>query len=302
LASIDKTEGAFQRLGAAGFGELQQLMAWVFEVEREAEMRHLLAAAEIVQSGGTETDALACLAKFARSALDGARIAYQLSLADVSKDSLKLLGDLRSAVTEEIGKLTDQTRQLVAAVTGALAVGIGLLAARLTTLAPPLLLIAVMVIVAAHIALTIWAGRRFIKLQGALRNDWQPRLYRFLPSADYERMVTGPVQRAEGAFKISAWWGGLLTAALVAVVIVMSWSAESAKPDGTTTPRAKASSTEPRSEAKRDPQPAAPEGPAKQAPAAPQQPPASQGAPVSQGMAPQGTSTPQSTPTPGNNR
>ena len=289
LASIDKSEGAFRRLGISGFGALQQLIAWVFEVEREAEMRHLLAATEIAQSGGSETDALACLAKFARSALEGARIAYQLSLADVSKESLKLLGDLRKAVIEEVGKLTDQTRQLVAAMTGALAVGIGLLAARLTTPAPPLLLTAVMLVVAAHIALAIWAGWRFIKLQNALRSDWQPRLYRFLPSADYERMVTGPVQRAEGAFKRSAWWCSLITTALLVVVIVMSWSAENATSDGRTSPRSKASSVESRSEAKQDPRPAAPEGQAKQAPAAAPQLREPQGAPISKEMAPQNT-------------
>lgn len=190
------------------FDDLQHAVSWVFENERDAETRHALLAAEIARSGvgpGVATDVVRQDIKLA---LEGARIAFEMSLAAVGADTLKALGDLRKAVTEETSKVTEATRQTIAAVSGALAVGLGLLAAKLTSSTSILLLGALMGVAVSYVAMVIYSGWQFVRMQRKARRYWQPRLYRFLPDAEYERLVKDPTGMAEHAFLVAAWVGG----------------------------------------------------------------------------------------------
>lgn len=207
------------RLGHAGFQALQDAAGWVFENEREAEMRHVLLATELARSGSDAPDTPGFLREHLADALEGARIAYQVALAEDSRDTLRLLADLRKAVTEETAKLSDLSRQLMAAVASALAVGIGLVAARVMASAPPVLVAAVMAVAAAYVLVVIVSGFQFIALQRQLRAEWQPRLYRFLSQPEYARMVSGPAARAERAFRWTALLGGVAVLGLTAVCL-----------------------------------------------------------------------------------
>lgn len=207
-------------LGDAGFQSLQDAARWVFENEREAEMRHILLATELARSGADAADTPRFLREHLAGALEGAQIAYQVTLADASRDTLRLLADLRKAVIEETGKLSDLNRQLMASVASALALGIGLVAARVMASAPPLLVAAVMAVVAVYVLVVIVSGFQFIGLQRQLRAEWQPRLYRFLSLPDYARMVSGPAARAERAFLWTAILGG---GAVLALTLVCVW-------------------------------------------------------------------------------
>ena len=207
-------------LGHDGFHALQDAARWVFENEREAEMRHVLLATELARSGTDAPDTPRFLREHLAGALEGAQIAYQVTLADASRDTLRLLADLRKAVTEETGKLSDLSRQLMASVASALALGVGLVAARVMASAPPVLVAAVMAVAAAYVLVVIVSGFHFIGLQRQLRAEWQPRLYRFLSLQDYARMVSGPAARAERAFFWTALLGG---SAVLALVVVCLW-------------------------------------------------------------------------------
>ncbi|WP_141400434.1 hypothetical protein [Magnetospirillum sp. 15-1] len=220
---------ALAALGRDGFLSLQRAQRWIFENEREAEMRHVLLATELAQTGGTHLQAEECARIHIAAALDGAKIAYQMSLSDLSRDTLKALGDLRKAVTEETAKVTDATRQTIAAVASALAIGIGLIATRVATNVYPAVMIAVMAVALAYVFIVALSGTQFILLQRSLRIDWQPRLYRFLIPEDYKRMVTKPIGRAEYAF----WWTagiGLASVVVLLVVILCIPRSEDTKP------------------------------------------------------------------------
>ncbi|WP_108462839.1 hypothetical protein [Devosia naphthalenivorans] len=209
-------------------GQSQRALRWVYENEKEAEARHGLFVAEIPRavgsfaSNGGRIDARAL-----GTALEGAKIAYQLSLSDVSRDALRGIADLRKAVSEEIGKVADTTRQLAAAVTGSLFFGLGLVAARLTTQVPALLLITLSLVLAAYVVAVIFASIHFMKLQSDLREDWKDRFYRFLGEADYETMVTIPMERAKFGFDVSAMISVGVSILLVIVVVFFSVSPSS---------------------------------------------------------------------------
>jgi uncharacterized membrane protein len=141
-----------------------------------------------------------------------------MSIAEVGKETLKSLADLRKSVTEDTSKVTEGTRQLAAAVAGALALGFGLIAARLTTTTPRWLLVTVMVIVVLYVLTIVFSGYDFIRLQRTLRKQWQSRLYRFLPQSEYDVMVAQPTAHAERTFVWTAAIG-LFAVLLIACAI-----------------------------------------------------------------------------------
>ncbi|MPN26058.1 hypothetical protein SDC9_173480 [bioreactor metagenome] len=157
-------------------------------------------------------------------------------LAETGRDTLKVLTDLRKAVTEETAKLSDISRQLTGSVAVALATGIGLIAARTATKAPAELIVTVMLVVALYIAMVISSGVQFMRLQRQLRTDWQHRLYRFLPQAEYMRMVEIPTAKAEHSFILTAWLGGIAITVLTLACIWVVFEPTLAKPESSNLP------------------------------------------------------------------
>ncbi len=222
--SADVTE-VLSELGIDGFKNLQRGVHWVFENPREAEMRHALFATEVARSG-IETDrAEIYLREHAEAALDGAKIAYQVSLAQLSSETLKSLADLRKAVTEETAKVTEATRQIAGAVAAALAVGIGLMAARVTAAASGNLIIAIMIVAAAYVSMVILSGLQFAWLQRDLRRGWQSRLYRYLPRSEYQALVLTPTGRAEASlFWVAGIGGFIILIVSILVIFPIIWT------------------------------------------------------------------------------
>lgn len=212
--SISKFDPTTEALDQSTFNTLREVIHWVFENEREAEMRHILLAAELARAGTTFVNISTFLRQHLTHAWESAQIAYQMALAETGRDTLKVLSDLRKAVTEETAKLSDMGRQLTGSVAAALATGIGLIAARVAANAPAELVVIVMLIIALYTAMTITSGVQFMRLQRQLRSEWQHRLYRFLPDAEYTRMVATPTTKAEISFIWTAWLGGISVAVL----------------------------------------------------------------------------------------
>ncbi len=204
-----------------GFDELQKAANWVFESERETETRHLLLASEIARSAAATKSATALIQEEMKTALEGARIAYEMHLSSIGADTLKSLAELRKAITEETGKVTEATRQTSAAVASALAVGLGLLAAKVTTAVSGILVAGLMSVAVAYVFMVIVTGWVFVSLQQKARKKWHERLYRFIPSGDYKELVTDPTQRSELAFKIACFLGGGSVIALAFVVVFL---------------------------------------------------------------------------------
>jgi len=194
--SIDGTSS----ISLTDFEVVHEAAAWVFDNAREAEVKHILLSAEIARSGRADGEVQEYFRENMAAALDCARIAYQMAVSEITKDTLKSLTDLRKAVTEETSKATDATRQAIAAISTALTVGLGLIAARLTLQINPYLISIVMAVAVGYTVLNVMSGRKFINIQRKLRKDWQPKLYRFLPEGEFKKMVADPIEQAEGLF------------------------------------------------------------------------------------------------------
>lgn len=212
----------------------QEAASWVYENAREAEMKHVLLSTEIARSGRADGEVITYFRDNLDAALECAKIAYQMSISEITKDTLKSLGDLRKAVTDETSKATDATRQTVTAITTAAGVGIALAVARISVALNPWLILAVMVIVWLYVVTIAWSGWHFILVQRGLRQQWQTKLYRFLSAGDYDAMVTTPVGRSETVFKRTAISGVGVLAAWVACVVVFAFLAA---PNSPTAPK-----------------------------------------------------------------
>lgn len=218
--------GMATRLAADGFRAIQQCAQWVFTSPKEMDSRHILLTAELSRSTLGSDDAAELFRRAGLAALEGAKIAYELSLQKISADTLKALSDLRKAVSDETAKLGDNTRQLATAVSSALFGGIALIVTRLT-LAPTSLPVAAAVlligiVLSVYVGTTIWSGHQFVAIQRDLRNQWRNRLYRFLPEDEYTRMVVAPAKRAEDTFSWASRISGILAFVLLASVICVS--------------------------------------------------------------------------------
>lgn len=212
--------GAAEEMGLAGYKGLLAAVAWVYENGMEAEQRHGLFVAEFGRIHPTETSAAVAFGQVASNVLEGARLAYQLSLSDLTREAVKAQGDLRKVVADDAAKLADNTRQVVTAVAASFATCLGLLAAKLATTTPSWVLQAVALIAAVYVMATVASGWIFMSVQGEMRRKWRSRLYRFIPESDYEAMVMEPARRSELMYKIAAVAGALV--AILAVLIVFA--------------------------------------------------------------------------------
>lgn len=196
---------------------LQRALRWVYETTHQAEIRHNLLGAEL----GRHSIERGISATVVASGLEGAKIAYQLALSDISRDSLKAIADVRKAVTEEINKTADTARQLATAVAGSVFLGLGVVAARVTSTAPPALLITLAMVLAIYVGAMIFASHHFMSLQENLRSDWKQRFYSFLGANDYETLVTQPLRKAKHGFVIVSMIALVISVSMVVVVIFL---------------------------------------------------------------------------------
>ena len=133
----------------------------------------------------------------------------------MSRDTLKALADLRKAISDETAKLAESTRSVAGSVAASLFAGLGLLITRSTTNIPGWMLVSLSVVLAVYVCAVVWSGKKFIRVQANIRNQWRTRLYTFLPTKEYSAMVEEPAKEAESAFNVAAVCGLTLSAVLV---------------------------------------------------------------------------------------
>ncbi|KIC58422.1 hypothetical protein RM53_08420 [Brevundimonas nasdae] len=210
-------------LGMQGRCAVQRAAAWVFETPSEMRPRHDLFAPEIARTAHPGSGAGAAFGLAAGLALEGATVARAFGLSEVSRDSLKAMTDLKKAVGDEIGKLSETTRGIAAAVAAALFAGVALIATRLMLDDPALIVRQAAAVIGAvlflYVVAVIASGVQYVTLQRRLRTEWYGKIYRFLSKDEYHTMVVKPAASAELGFFLAAWIGGFASLLLLGLVI-----------------------------------------------------------------------------------
>lgn len=222
LDSMHSPATDLQTLGIEGFKQLQTAARWVYEWSREAELRHAMLSTEIARSGRETSNAATYFATHLDNALEGAKVVYQLHLSDLTLDTLNALSTLRGNVSDDAARTTESTQQALTKVAAALGVGLTVIATRIGSDISPWLVLLAMAVACVYCLLELLAGWRLIRIRRSAREAWHPRLYRFLPSADYRKMVIKPAQRSE---RVYLWATGIGFALVVMLSLVMViWS------------------------------------------------------------------------------
>jgi hypothetical protein len=214
--------GTYGNLGREGFMTLQQATQWVYANSREAETRLGLFVNEMTRSAAHN---VSCADGFRSTAdaLEGARLAFQLGLEGLSKDTMKALSDLRKSLSDETAKLSDITRQLALAVAGSVFLGMGVILTKQTSSISFIGIILFGLVLAIYVAFVGLSGHQYISLQRDLRAEWRRVLYRFISDPEYKRMVEIPAEKAEGNFYDACYAGGLaIFLLLLAMIFIFS--------------------------------------------------------------------------------
>lgn len=205
----------FDDLGLNGYQNLKLATAWVYEDPVTAEQCHALYASEVARLVTRNETIGAALNDAGKDILESARLAFQLSQSDLSREAIKSQADLRKSIADDTSKTLDSTRTLAGALAVAIVTAITLTGARATGSVDPRVLSLVAISVSLYIiALTI-SGWRFLRLQHQIRKQWRDRFYRFVPKDDYEAMVISPAASADRSYYLVAGAGIVVAVALM---------------------------------------------------------------------------------------
>ncbi|MBN8648894.1 MAG: hypothetical protein J0L55_13145 [Caulobacterales bacterium] len=209
-------------IGKDEFFNLQDCVNWVYENERESDLRHQLIASEFSLCAQTSSGIAALIKENTLSVLDAARIAYQIHVSEITKDTIKTLTDLRKSVTDEMAKTNDIMRQFTGGLAGAITVCLGLILAKSTNNTPAIITIVVSIVAFTYVLILFLSGLQYVLLQRKLRKNWQPRLYRFLPEVEFNEIVIKPSQKVEDSFLFLSVFGLIAMAFLTCTVLHIS--------------------------------------------------------------------------------
>jgi len=187
------------------FEDLQVAASWVYAEGSDIEVRHTFLAAELAREWPAATPFGEGLSGRLPGALDSARLLYKAHLRAGSKDTIKALADLRKTLSDEVGKVTAQAKDLasgvwrdVAVAIGVMAVRFALEAAKASDTAPSFAY--VFALVAAYVAISYAVGisfnRRLLRSAEATRATWRSKLYGFLDDENYRSLAEEPVAAA----------------------------------------------------------------------------------------------------------
>lgn len=180
--------------------QLTAAVYWVYLSGIDIEARHVLFSAELARAS---RPAQTLPAVFAH-ALAGAKAAYEAHVQSASRETLKVLADLRKTVVDETQKVTQKTQELTSTLWRDLAVSAAPLALKVlgdAGKAPSALLSAAFCVAAALFILLSFAlqwrtNNSFFASQRASRDSWMQTLFSYISPAERNAIAETPIETA----------------------------------------------------------------------------------------------------------
>jgi uncharacterized protein YjeT (DUF2065 family) len=189
------------------FHELTDTIRWIYLEPRESDTKFTLLNYQLAldwQDGRTwPTHLFAVLRRSYASAKD----AFAFHLHDQSKEFLKTLGDLRKALQEDVVKIQQSTRDLLAAFWRDFAIAAIVLALRTPSVAMSaqvlrVVTLATALFIAISIIVTLGSNARFNRLAAAGREMWRTKLYPFVTPDDWTQLVENPIRASQNVYRV----------------------------------------------------------------------------------------------------
>jgi hypothetical protein len=217
-------------LGGGVFELALSAARWVYTGGAGLENRLVFLTTELSRSWRDDETWEDGLRRVGQQALDAARSAERLFASGKTSDVLKALGDLRKALNDEVSRVGQQTRDLVAALWRDFAIAAAAVAARIAvaasgkpdaTVQPYLVLVLLFLIFRLYVVLD--TDRRFFKNARDSRDVWTRQTYGFLAKSELDELVERPIAGAERVFWRTAWAVAGTYIVLSTVLVVQAW-------------------------------------------------------------------------------
>lgn len=212
--SADTVDAGWQSEQA--FDALSNAVAWVYAKANEAETKFQFLNSHLALNWPAGRCWPSGVADVLPVSLASARDSFSFHLQDVAKESLKTLGDLRKGLQEEVAKTQSATRDLVSSLWRDLGIAGIVLALKLPSSAQmsqnvlDWIIVATAIVLPLSLCITGGTNWRFNRLADAARSEWKPKLYGFVASSEWQRIVERPIHHGRRVY----YWTLLFVALL----------------------------------------------------------------------------------------
>ena len=193
------------------FSSLQRACEWVYSNPREVEIRHTLLTNELAREWPEASSFFDQFTNRIPQALDSATTAYRAHIRDGSKETLKTLSDLRKTLSDEVSKVSAQTRELIGTLWKDFAIAATALLSRIAlvfadkqkaadSVPMKIILVGAAVFCVVNLAVTLRANARFMRIGEKSRSVWKQKLYGFLPDEDLRTLADTPIEESIEAY------------------------------------------------------------------------------------------------------
>jgi hypothetical protein len=213
------------------FVALTDCARWVYASGRDVEVRHTLFTYELAREWPEECTLTEGFAVRSQFALDSAKTSFLAHVRETSKDTLKSLSDLRKALGEDVGKITQQTRDALSALWKDFAIAVTALFGKValssarTSANPTAVKIALLgtaVFLGGSFINSLIANHRFSMITKTNRATWRRKLYGFLPEDDLQALLDQPLDDSERVYRHTIIVIGV---AYLAICLALVWAA-----------------------------------------------------------------------------
>jgi len=193
------------------FESLKNVSQWVYAKSEEVEIRHTLFTNELAREWPEDSCLYEQFSYRATKALDSAMTAYRAYLRNESKETLKSLSDLRKALSEEVSKVSAQTRELVGILWRDFAIAIAAVLSRVAlifadkkssadSLPMEAVLVGTAVFLLVDLAITLKTNARFMQISAESRSVWRRKLYGYLTDDEVRVLADEPIQKSTDTY------------------------------------------------------------------------------------------------------
>ncbi len=214
---------------AASYPSLCCIAKWIYQENREVEIRHSIFNNQVCFASISDTNSLLeNLSYLGPVFLENSKLAYKYYLVDNNKDFIKSLTDLNKTLFEHMSKIRQNTVDLVNNLWRDFTTAFGLLIINFSLKKPDIsahfwdiLLVGLVVYLIVSFSLNSSIGFWFYsKLKDSLI-DIRTRLYAYLPEDDFQKFALAPLRKSQNKFRSTVWWIAGAYGSIIAFVLNM---------------------------------------------------------------------------------
>jgi hypothetical protein len=202
---------------------LTEAAHWVFLSGIDIEARHVLFAGELARANHQGQNFVATIER----ALEAAKVAYEAHVQSSSRETLKVLADLRKTVIEETQKVAQRAQDLTATLWRDLAVSAAPFVLKIVSDAgktpsaaiSAAFYFAAAFFIAVSFVLQSKINRAFFDSQQTSRQHWMQTLYSYISQKEREEIAEAPIEKA-----IENYWTTHRVLAFIYVLLFFSLS------------------------------------------------------------------------------